>query len=112
MPTRTELIPCIECGQPRPIRGTEPVDFRRATQRPCLGCVHRHWFPLQRWPVEVDELVVQFLVDGTRVNASPGERRAAIAILTARRLSARQIAERINCTQRTVERHRAQLAAA
>jgi DNA-binding CsgD family transcriptional regulator len=55
---------------------------------------------------------VQYLVAGTRVNATPAERRAAVAILTARSLSAREIAKRINCTRRTVERHRATLAAA
>jgi DNA-directed RNA polymerase specialized sigma24 family protein len=62
---------------------------------------------LQRWSQEVDDLTVQFLVAGARVNATPAERREAVAILTARRLSASAIAKRINCTQRTVERHRA-----
>jgi hypothetical protein len=111
MPITTELIPCPQCGIPRPIRGDSPVDFRRARDRQCRRCVNRDRPPLQRWPLEVDELTVQFLVDGARVNASPAERKAAVTILTARKMSAREIAVRINCTPRTVVRHRAKAAA-
>jgi hypothetical protein len=110
MPTRVELIPCIVCGVPRPIRGDGPVHFGRAAKRPCPECSPRS-VP-QRWPQDVDELTVQFLVEGEQVNATPAERRAAVAILTARQLTARAIAERINCTRRTVERHRAKNAEA
>jgi hypothetical protein len=111
MPTTIELIPCIRCGNPRPIRGSVPVVFRRAANRPCLKCSNRGLFPLRRWPADIDDLVVQHLVDGRPVNATPAERRAAVVILTARKLSAREIALRINCTPRTVVRHRAKAAA-
>lgn len=112
MPTRTEHIPCPQCGVTRPIRGSVPVDFRRARDRQCRKCTNRDRPPFQRWPTDVDDLTVQFLIAGEKVNASPAERREAVAILTARQLTARAIAERINCTRRTVERHRARLAAA
>jgi DNA-binding NarL/FixJ family response regulator len=106
MPTKIELIPCVKCGNPRPIRGVVPADFRRAAARLCQKCSPKA-VPPQRWSQDVDELTVQFLVAGEQINATPAERRAAVAILTARRLTASAIAERINCTRRTVERHRA-----
>lgn len=108
MPTRTELIPCAACGKPRPIQGTPP-DFHRAAKRRCPKCA-RH-AQTQRL-ADIDELAVKFLVDGARINVTPAERTRAVAILTERRMTAAAIALRINCSQRTVVRHRTKNAAA
>jgi DNA-binding NarL/FixJ family response regulator len=55
-------------------------------------------------------MAVERLVIGQPVHATPAERRQAVAYLTRRKLSNRAIAERIGCSKRTVERHRAKLA--
>lgn len=77
-----------------------------------MKCAYRVPPPPFRWPEDIDEIAVAHLVDGRRVKTTPNERTKAIAILTARRLTAAAIAVRINCTTRTVERHRQKLAAA
>jgi DNA-binding CsgD family transcriptional regulator len=59
---------------------------------------------------DIDEMAVERLVIGQPVNATPAERRQAVAYLTRRKLSAAEIARRIGCTQRTVVRHRSRLA--
>lgn len=55
----------------------------------------------------VDEVIVASAVRGERPTLTPRERRAAVAILTAKGLAARQVAVRLGCTRRTVERHNA-----
>lgn len=153
MPTRTELIPCVACGQPRPIQVKGPADAARAATRKCRACVglqQRTGFrpyaanipcpqcdnPRPVWIFrakelriaqtrkcqacaltnithdfpEPDEMAVARLLAGQPVKATPTERNQAVATLTRRRLSAAEIARRIGCTKRTVERHRAKLA--
>lgn len=109
--TQTEMIKCPICGQARPINVRTPSLRERARNRPCNRCGNIQ-ANANRHPPDVDELAVRFLVDGAKINVTPAERTAAVAILTARKLSASAIAARIHCTQRTVERHRAKLNAA
>lgn len=64
-------------------------------------------------PTEPDPIAVERAVAGDppdRLTAS--ERAAAVLALTQRNVSARQIAERIGCSQRTVHRARSRYAAA
>ncbi len=60
----------------------------------------------------VDEVVVQRLVSGHKVDATKAERRAAFAVLNAQGLSCQQISAILGITDRTIERYRAQSCAA
>jgi DNA-binding NarL/FixJ family response regulator len=57
----------------------------------------------------VDPVAVERVVDGGQARLGPAERRMAVAQLDAKRLSARQIAERLRVTPRTVTRIRGRL---
>jgi hypothetical protein len=105
------MVPCIRCGQPRPIRAEHPNTARTAAKRQCSPCANSLRNTNRHKP-EPDTLIVEFLIAGTMVKANAAERMAAVAYLTDRRLSATAIANRLHCTTRTVERHRAKLAAA
>ena len=60
-----------------------------------------------------DEVVIDRAVEGRPpAGIRPVESRAAVAILSARGLSAAQIADHLGCTTRTVQRHRARNRAA
>jgi DNA-binding NarL/FixJ family response regulator len=107
MPTTTELIPCPQCGVPRPLKIRAATQRAEAEQRVCTACNTTN---IRNWPVEPDEMAIERLVAGIPVRARPVERQAAVAYLTRQRLSAAQIARRIGCTKRTVERHRQRLA--
>jgi DNA-binding NarL/FixJ family response regulator len=59
-------------------------------------------------PREADEAAIARAVAGEPpVPMSPAERGAAVRILRARGLSIREVAERIGCSARTVQRHSA-----
>lgn len=58
---------------------------------------------------EYDEVRVMRAVGGQRTSLSPRERREAVQTLDRRGFSARQIAERVGITQRSVQRHRSAL---
>jgi len=112
MPTTTEHIPCPKCGATRPIRIDYPNKARVAANRPCLSCANTTR-NLNRHRPDADPLVVQFLLSGTRVTSNAAEREIVVAFLTKKkRMSITQIAALMHCTTRTVERHRAKLAAA
>lgn len=111
MPTRTELIPCPACGVPRPILIDHPNKIQVAANRRCQACANSTR-NTNRYRPEPDETVVGFLIAGMDVEATPADRTAAVAYLTTRKLTAAAIAARLHCTRRTVERHRAKLAAA
>lgn len=55
---------------------------------------------------EVDEVAVQRAMDGDRVPLTTPERVLAVARMTARGLSQREIARRLHRAQRTVARYR------
>lgn len=57
----------------------------------------------------VDDVVVHLAVSGDHVRLTPAERRAAVAVLHASRLSDNAIAERLHITDRTVLRIRQEL---
>jgi len=109
--TRTELIECPQCGVPRPILIDWPNKITVAANRRCVSCANSKR-NINRHQPEPDALVVEFLIAGTKVKANAAERMAAVAFLTDRKLTASAIATRLHCTRRTVERHRAKLAAA
>lgn len=95
---------CPRCGKLREVRIRTAFSWWRAVDRLCLSCtalVHHY---------DVDDMAVERLIIGSRVNATAGERQQAVAYLTRSGRSARVIAERIGCTQRTVVRHRSRLA--
>lgn len=93
---------CIDCGR-RCSRGSTR----------CHGCA----MPLahekmRRTFAEVDEIAVERMTMGQPpAHTTRGERQEAVLILTGRGLNARQIAERIQVTDRTVRRLRARAAA-
>jgi hypothetical protein len=59
---------------------------------------------------EIDEIAVERAVRGDPpAGITPRERREAVAILTRRRFSALEISQRLQVSQRAVERHRAAL---
>jgi DNA-binding NarL/FixJ family response regulator len=107
MPYSTELIPCAQCGIPRPLQVRSASHRKVVQQRICTRCntTNIRAYNVSD-PGDVDEMAVERLIAGTPVQARPSERMQAVAYLTRRRLSAKQIAERIGCTKRTVERHR------
>jgi DNA-binding NarL/FixJ family response regulator len=111
MPTRTEHIECPQCGVARPILIDWPNKITVAATRRCVSCANSTRNTNRHQP-EPDTLVVEFLIAGTKVKANPAERYAAVAYLSARRLTIKAIADRLHCTTRTVERHRKKLAAA
>lgn len=75
----------------------------------------RGWTPALLWDVDdesatdevVDAVLVERAVAGRPVELNPGERAEVVRLLTARGLSARQIADRVGCSQRQVVRDRA-----
>ena len=64
-----------------------------------------------RLPIEydIDEAIIARALAGHKPEMNPAERSHLIAYLTGKQDTARQIAERLGCTTRTVQRHRAQL---
>lgn len=102
-PARIASVPCPRCGTERPLMFRRESELTRALTRPCRHCGNHP---------DVDEMAVERLVIGQPVKANAAERREAVAYLTRRKLSAPEIARRIGCTQRTVERHRQRLARA
>jgi hypothetical protein len=60
-----------------------------------------------RQPPFVDPVAVLRVVGGDRVELNRSERRAAVALLTRRGLTAAAIAERVGVSARSVTRHRA-----
>lgn len=84
---------CAGCGC--------PIERRRRWCRPCWVRV------LIARLDEVDDVVVWRLTHGDRLDSTPGEKRAAVAELTRRGMSARAIAERIGIAERSVVRARA-----
>lgn len=75
----------------------------------CLDC-YRVWVSVPL-PPEPDWVVVERLMAGHAVEATTAERREAIRRLTARGLSAVDIAARVGCSDRTVVRYRSRAAA-
>lgn len=101
------LVACPECGRPRPVHPHYVAD---ATTRRCQQCGLTTSREKQaRLSADVDEMAVARLTTGAPVRATRGEITEAVRILTERRLPAHTIAERLNVTRRTVERHRARL---
>jgi DNA-binding NarL/FixJ family response regulator len=99
-------IPCPSCGRLRVLRCSGRWEQERARERLCMGCAGtaRREF--------VDEMAVERLLSGSPVRANAVERRIAVVYLTRHGLSARQVAERLRVTQRTVVRLRARARAA
>lgn len=93
-------VTCPICETPRPIRYSTPIDLRRAADRQCLNCYRAGRYK------GVDEVAVQRLLSGSRVQATRAERQAAVTYLVDRRVPNSVIAARIHASQRTVERLR------
>jgi hypothetical protein len=107
----TADIECPRCGRTRPLIINSHSEHARALKRICANCqiVQLPNNLTGNYP-DVDEITVEHLIAGHPTPATPAERRQAIAYLTIRKASASEIARRIGCTQRTVERHRQRLA--
>ncbi|MEU2073596.1 helix-turn-helix domain-containing protein [Streptomyces sp. NPDC013489] len=79
--------------------------------RTCVRVYNRTWHERNYIPVTPDEVAIDRAVMGNPpARLTPRERATAIRRLDARGLSARQIAERIGCSQRTVHRVRTRTA--
>lgn len=109
MSGRRELAPRITC------RNCRRPDMIHRAHGWCDACFSR-WVragkpedgpPPVGWVAPVDELIVASAVRGERPMLTPRERRAAVAVLNAKGLTAREVAVRLGCTRRTVERHNA-----
>ena len=98
-------VQCPVCDTIRPVVINSQMAYWRAIERLCFPCAFALRYD------DVDHMAVERLISGSRITATPAERRAAVAHLTRAGRSARVIAARIGCTKRTVERHRATLAA-
>jgi Helix-turn-helix domain len=81
----------------------------------CPACYGR-WYragmpdgpPPAPWTAQpLDGVAIELAVKGTRPRLTPQERRAAVAELRERGLSLSAVADRLGCSQRTVERHTA-----
>lgn len=101
---------CCDCGDVRTVQVARVADRTRILTTPvrCVACHCRYMSRLQPAPVpdDVDEVVVRRLVNGQRVRANTAERAEAARILTARKLSAAEIARRMGVSSRTVVRYR------
>jgi DNA-binding CsgD family transcriptional regulator len=104
----TTNINCPQCGNPRPLRIYAPGELTKAQQRICRPCVTTN--NTSTTPEVADAAAVERLLAGQPVHARAADRAQAVAYLTRRQLSAAEIARRIGCTKRTVERHRQRLA--
>ncbi len=108
-------ITCRNCGRDRPHcgRGLCSTCYARWTYHGRPDTVPDAQHPgngHSALELDIDEIAVSRAVAGwldTPLN--PGERRTAIAELRRQGLSQRQIADRLGCAKRTVERHYAAL---
>lgn len=99
---------CPECGDRHEYR---PGSAKPAPGNLCRSCARalgrRSALNYQAY---VDEMAVQRLIfGGMPVRATAAERREAVKTLDRQRLTASQIATRIGCTTRTVQRARARI---
>lgn len=107
VPKRVEMVPCVECGVARPIKVNTNADIRRASKRACVECGLRARYAPAVQVDDIDEVVVQRLINGIPVTATPAERRSAAEHLARRTtLTANAIAQRVGVGYRTVERLR------
>lgn len=102
----SRMVPCMVCGTARQLTRYYDPSPR------CLRCalVARSEEMRDRHS-QVDEMAVERLLSGSMVQATRAERQAAITYLTGHGLSAREIAERIRVSSRTVQRLRSRAAA-
>ena len=108
------LVECVWCGQPRSVYIDRPYRLERARNRPCKACWLRritiHQVALST--EEPDHAAVQRLLNGAPVKAGVADMQAAVKYLDSHGMSARQIAERLRVSERTVVRMRARNRAA
>ena len=99
------MIPCPVCARPMPAR-------RNGHKAICCSSLCHNRSNGERRRADnsyVDEMAVVRLVNGWDVEATRGERVAAVAILTRRGRSASWIAESLHITERSIYRYRAEL---
>jgi DNA-directed RNA polymerase specialized sigma24 family protein len=100
---------CRGCGRVRTLRAWWPHEVQRFARRRCRACTLKPTTPPQVGAGEPDEMAVERLVSGSPVQSYPADRKAAVEYLTARGLTARQIADRLRVSDRTVTRWRRSL---
>ncbi|MDF2708152.1 MAG: hypothetical protein K0R62_3804 [Nonomuraea muscovyensis] len=96
------------CPHGHPYPENLVIDSRGwTTCRECRRAAWRCWYRRNYAPATPDEIAVDRAVMGdTPTRLTPRERTAAVQRLDRRGLSARQIAEHVGCTKRTVHRIR------
>lgn len=109
---------CSDCNRPMR-RGKRPHlnpgEVRHDAKSLCHTCYVRSKYkpvaPTPRVPatLEVDESIVDAALAGRRPTMNTVELDRAVSLLSRYRLSARQIAERLGCTDRVVRYHRMRL---
>jgi hypothetical protein len=105
--TQRITVPCADCGTLRTIRKDSTWKERTGRCRSCGQAARA-----QRTRADIDEMAVARLIAGSPVRSTPAERLQAVAQLSRRRLSCRQISERMGVSRRTVVRLRARARAA
>ena len=98
---------CGRCGEPMP--ATYRSRARQFCSRRCASLTNWERYNASRQ--EVDEMAVDRLIHGEPVTATYGERREAVAYLTAHGYTSADIARRLRTTQRSVHRIRATIRA-
>lgn len=111
----TAVCRCVDCG----LRVRRDVERETAYRcNPCrqirLAALMESAYPLSGADPDVDDVLVELLVNGqtrgTR-GTTVAERREAVRRLAARGCTIFETAQQLRMTTRTVERHRAEIAA-
>jgi len=107
------MLPSNHTTLPRQREQATPCDTRWSSIRPISAVYNAHGqvrgtlsAGRPRLGENVDEVAVLRAADGERMPLNSVERRAAVMWLTARRVSAAEIALRLGMSQRTVRRWR------
>lgn len=112
--------PCARCTRPMTRNRTRPLPdgvVRHMGLGKCSSCYNTDWqyangirgtlkAGRRRHVYDVDEVVVERAIAGDRPVMNPAEYEAALQVLIGRPLTAREIADRLGCTQRSVVRGR------